>query len=43
MGEMPPADTRLDMLDEVYISQIGDDQDGFFDFFTKVVTPRLGP
>jgi G6PDH family F420-dependent oxidoreductase len=29
-------------FDEVYISQIGDDQAGFFDFYRKELAPRLG-
>jgi G6PDH family F420-dependent oxidoreductase len=28
-------------FDEVYVSQVGPDQDGFLDFFTKEVRPRL--
>jgi G6PDH family F420-dependent oxidoreductase len=28
--------------DEVYISQIGNDQAGFFDFYRKELAPRLG-
>lgn len=29
-------------FDEVYVSQIGDDQAGFFDFYNREVRPRLG-
>jgi G6PDH family F420-dependent oxidoreductase len=29
-------------FDQVYISQVGDDQLGFFDFFVKELRPRLG-
>ncbi|MGH9019025.1 MAG: LLM class F420-dependent oxidoreductase, partial [Acidimicrobiales bacterium] len=29
-------------FDELYVNQIGDDLDGFLDFFTKDVGPRLG-
>ena len=29
-------------FDEVYVSQIGEDQAGFFDFFNREVRPRLG-
>ncbi|GII75230.1 LLM class F420-dependent oxidoreductase [Sphaerisporangium rufum] len=29
-------------FDEVYVSQIGPDQDAFFDFYAKEVLPRLG-
>ncbi|HEX3540574.1 MAG TPA: TIGR03557 family F420-dependent LLM class oxidoreductase [Acidimicrobiales bacterium] len=28
--------------DEVYVSQVGDEQAGYFDFFTREVKPRLG-
>ncbi|MGH9124048.1 MAG: TIGR03557 family F420-dependent LLM class oxidoreductase [Acidimicrobiales bacterium] len=28
--------------DEVYVSQVGDDQAGFFDFFNRELRPRLG-
>ncbi|HEY2429937.1 MAG TPA: LLM class flavin-dependent oxidoreductase, partial [Acidimicrobiales bacterium] len=28
--------------DEVYVSQIGEDQSGYFDFFTRELRPRLG-
>ena len=28
--------------DELYVSQIGQDQAGFLDFFAKEVRPRLG-
>ena len=28
--------------DEIYVSQVGDDQAGYFDFFTRHVKPRLG-
>jgi hypothetical protein len=28
-------------FDHVYLHQIGPDQEGFFDFFTKEVAPRL--
>jgi hypothetical protein len=27
--------------DEVYVSQIGDDQSGFLDFFSREIRPRL--
>jgi hypothetical protein len=29
-------------FDQVYLSQIGDDQRGFFEFFRREVQPRLG-
>jgi G6PDH family F420-dependent oxidoreductase len=29
-------------FDEVYVSQIGDDQAGFFDFYRRELAPRLG-
>jgi hypothetical protein len=29
-------------FDEIYISQIGDDQAGFFDFYRRELAPRLG-
>jgi G6PDH family F420-dependent oxidoreductase len=29
-------------FDEVYVNQIGPDQEGFFDFYAKEVRPRLG-
>ena len=28
-------------FDEVYVSQIGPDQDGFFDFYRRELAPRL--
>jgi hypothetical protein len=28
-------------FDEIFISQIGDDQQGFFDFFRTEIEPRL--
>ena len=29
-------------FDQVFISQVGDEQRGFFDFFVKELRPRLG-
>ena len=46
----PDPERHLDMIgkyrdagfDEIYISQIGDDQPGFFDFYRRELRPRLG-
>ena len=29
-------------FDEVYVNQIGPEQEGFFEFYTKELKPRLG-
>ncbi len=41
IGHLPPIMGSARFNSTVYLSQIGPDQQGFFDFFTRELRPRL--